>query len=88
MISSTSLLMRLVVTFNCHLLSGHGVGGFPHYYGDCDVMNSVKIAYSVPDDELLISSPSRKTGNSKPKSLPPRALHPGIIPTKMYFARI
>ena len=55
-ISLTPLLLRLVVTFNCHLLSAHGMGRFPHYYGDCAIMNTVKIAYSVPDDELVISS--------------------------------
>jgi hypothetical protein len=51
-------------------------------------MNTVKIAYSVPDDELVISNPLRKIGNSKQQSLLPRALHSGIIPTKMHFGRI
>jgi hypothetical protein len=86
-IASTPLLFKLVVNFNCHL-SAHGVGRFLHYYGDCAVMNTVKIAYSVPDDELVISSSRRKTGNSKQQSLPLRAKHSDIIPTKMYFGRI
>jgi hypothetical protein len=84
-IAPTSLLFRLVVTFNCHLLSGHGVERFLHYYGDCAVVNTVKIAYSMSDDELVISSSRQKTGNSKQQSVPPQALHSGIIPTKMFF---
>jgi hypothetical protein len=83
----TSLLFRLIVTFNCHL-SAFGVGRFLHYYGDFAIMNTVKISYSVPNDDLVISSSRRKTGISKEQSLPPRALHSGIIPTKMRFGRI
>lgn len=73
-IVATPLLFRLVVTFNCHLLSAHGVGRFLHYYGDCAIMNTFKIAYSVPGDDLVISSSRRETGISKQQSLPPRAL--------------
>jgi len=70
-IASTPLLFRLVVTCNCHLLSAHGVVRFLHYYADSAVMNTVKVDYSVPDDELVISGPLRKTGSSKKQSLPP-----------------
>jgi hypothetical protein len=85
LIAPTPLLFKLVVNFNCHLLSAYGVGRFLHHYGDCALMNAVRNAYSVPDDELGISSSRRKTANSKQQSLPPRAMHSGIIPTKMYF---
>jgi hypothetical protein len=61
------LLFRLLVTFNCHLLSAHAVGRFLRIYGDCAVMHTVKIAYSLPNGELV------KTGNSKQQSLSPRA---------------
>jgi hypothetical protein len=73
-IVATPLLFRLVVPFNCHLPSAHGVGRFLHYYGDCAITNIVEIAYSVPDVDLVISSSRRKTDISKQQSLPPRAL--------------
>jgi len=47
-------------------------------------MNTVKIAYSVP----MISSSRWKTGISKQQSQPSRALHSGVITTKMHFGRI
>jgi hypothetical protein len=59
-----SLVFRLVVTFGCHVLSARGVGRFLRYSAGCAVLNTVKIAYSMPDDKFVINSPRRKTGNS------------------------
>jgi hypothetical protein len=59
-----SLVFRLVVTFGCHLLSARGVGRFLRYSADCAILNTVKIAYSMPDDEFVINNPRRKTGSS------------------------
>jgi hypothetical protein len=49
---------------------------------------TIKIAYSVPKDELLISSSRWKTRSSKQQSLPLRAPHSGITAVKMHFGRI